>query len=146
MEEVKHIVERNKGEPMTGEFQDWHHYQALQNQNLAQTLNKIKEISPDQKNEESQKMNELLPMIIKKIAENRTKYNDLFKKTYFQGAMSFLGRDSARQQTVEEEQKRIDEENIELGRLKKDIESQLPYYRGGTRKLRRKRIKRTRVR
>jgi len=60
--------------------------------------------------------------------------------------MSFLGRDSTRQQAVEEEQKRLDAENIELGRLEKDILQQLPYYKGGTRKLRKKRIKRTRVR
>jgi hypothetical protein len=91
-------------------------------------------------------MKQLLPFIRQKIDENRTKYNDLFKKTYFQGAMSFLGRDSTRQQTVDEEQKRLDAENIDLGRLKKDIEAQLPYYKGGTRKLRKKRIKRTRVR
>jgi hypothetical protein len=38
-------------------------------------------------------------------------------------------------------------EKQELERLQKDIQEQLPYYqKGGTRKLRRKRIKRTRVR
>jgi len=43
----------------------------------------------------------------------------------------------------------LNKEKIELKQLQKDIEAQLPYYKGvtgGTRKLRKKRIKRTRVR
>lgn len=150
LEEVRRIVKNNKGVLMTGEYQDWSHVQALQNQQLHETLsNKLKNIGPEQKNDEFQKMNQVLPVIRNKIHENRTTYNNLFKKTKFQGVMSFLGRDSEkqRQQEVETEQKILDKENIELGRLEKDIQEQLPYYqKGGTRKLRRKRIKRTRVR
>lgn len=151
LEEVRRIVKNNKGQLMTGEYQDWHHVQALQNQQLHETLsNKLKNIGPEQKNEEYQKMKQILPVIRNKINENRTRYNDLFKKTNFQGVMSFLRRDSEkqRQQEVEKEQARLDNENIELGRLEKDIQEQLPYYQTGgkTRKLRRKRIKRTRVR
>ena len=152
IEEISRIVKKNKGELlMTGEYQDWHHVQALQNQQLDETLsNKLTYIGPEQKNEEYQKMKQVLPVIRNKIDENRTKYNDLFKKTPFQGVMSFLRRDSEkqRQQVVETEQKRLDKENIELGRLERDIQQQLPYYQTGgkTRKRRTKRIKRTRVR
>jgi hypothetical protein len=149
LEEVKRIVNNNKGVLLTGEYQDWHHVLALQNQQLHETLsNKLKNIGPEQKNDEFQKMKQVLPFIRNKINENRTRYNDLFKKTNFQGVMSFLGRDSERQQKVANEQQRLDKENIELGRLEKDIQAQLPYYQTGgkTRKRRTKRIKRSRLR
>lgn len=154
LEEVRRIVNNNKGVLMPGEYHDWHHVQALQNQQLDETLsNNLKNSTPEQKNDEFQKMKQVLPVIRNKIDENRTKYNDLFKKTPFQGVMSFLRRDieKQRQKEVEMEQNRLDKENIDLGRLEKDIQQQLPYYQsalkqGGTRKRRTKRIKRTRVR
>ena len=77
----------------------------------------------------------------------------LYGKTTGQRLMSILGRSSEkeRQEQVEKVQKELDLNNIELNRLRSDIKKQLYYYqsglkKGGTRKRRTKRIKRTRLR
>ena len=158
--DAKQIVERNKQNNEESKKQEEEMIARIKPSNLGDWANiintmkdmnlkrNIRQLTLEKKKEEVYMLNDALQSIVRPMGELQVKINQDLPPTQIQGIFSFLGRSSEkeRQQKIAKEKSDMQNEYGQLELLKRDIQQQLPYYKGGTRKLRKKRIKRTRVR
>ena len=159
--DAKQIVERNKQYNEESKKQEEEMIARIKPSNLVDWANiintmkdmnlkkNISQLTPEKKQEEVYMLKDALSSIVRQMGDLQVKINQDFPPIQTQRIFSFLGRSSEkeRQQKIAKEKSDMQNEYGELTLLQKDIQEQLKYYiTGGTRKLRKKRIKRTRVR
>jgi hypothetical protein len=155
--DAKQIVERNKQYNEESKKQEQEMISRIKPTTLghwADILNTTKDINikrnisklrPEEKQEEVGMLTNALPSIIREMGDLQIKINQDLPPTH--STFSFFGSsEKTRQQKNLQERAEFQNKFSELSLLQKDIQEQSRYYKGGTRKLRRKRIKRSRVR